>query len=151
MPPSKSWLRQPPPSDEERARREAIRARGYREQTFPERIRTAFPARAGNDIEGNYTGINHVLHKFPQATSFHRFVVSEAYSKTIREHELTRTWVNPQRGIEYKKYPYPISFAHLTETVIYPIYQNNYADLLTEVCIESLTVIPPNVVQMQFE
>ena len=46
MPPSKSWLRQPPPSDEERARREAIRARGYREQTFPERIRTTFPARA---------------------------------------------------------------------------------------------------------
>ena len=40
---------------------------------------------------------------------------------------------------------------HLTETVIYPIYglPNNHAD--TTVSIDSLTVIPPNVVQMQFE
>ena len=29
-PPSKAWLRQPPPSDDERARREAIRVRDYR-------------------------------------------------------------------------------------------------------------------------
>ena len=74
-----------------------------------------------NDIEGNYTGLSHVLRKFPGATSFHRFVVSEAYSKTIRENKHTRNWIEPTRGNEFKKYPYPISVEHLTETVIYPI------------------------------
>jgi hypothetical protein len=108
-----------------------------------------------NDIEGNYSGINHVLKKFPKASSYHRFVVSEAYSKTISEHKLTRTWVDHCRGNEYRKYPYPISVEHLTETVIYPIYglpnlTSTHADL-TSVCIESLTVIPPNVVPMRFE
>ena len=43
MPPSKSWLRQPPPSDEERARREAARARDYRAQNYQPR---SHPVRA---------------------------------------------------------------------------------------------------------
>ena len=104
-----------------------------------------------NDIEGNYTGMNHVLKKFPEATSFHRFVVSEAYSQTIREHLLTRSWVDHHRGNEYKKYPFPISVEHLSETVIYPIYGHQYSHDQPNVNIESLTVIPPNIVQVQFE
>ena len=101
-----------------------------------------------NDLEGNYTGASHVCEKFLRATSYHRFVVSEAYSRHVRECKQTRNWVEPTRGNEFKKYPYPISVEHLEETVIYPIYSTqNYSRGI----LEELTLIPPNIVQVEFE
>ena len=100
-----------------------------------------------NDLEGNYSGVNHVLEKFPEATSYHRFVVSEPHSLHITTCKETRSWTAPKRGNEFKKYPYPISVEHLEETVIYPVYEENR---VMETVMTHLTVIPPNIQYVEF-
>jgi hypothetical protein len=44
---------------------------------------------AKNDFEGNVSGLNHVIKKYPKAVSYHRFVVSVELPHYIHNHGLT--------------------------------------------------------------
>ena len=74
---------------------------------------------ARNDYEGNVSGLNHVVKKYPNAESYHRFVVSVDLSHYILNHTMTTSWVSTHRANEFKKYTEPVHIEHLKETRCY--------------------------------
>ena len=91
---------------------------------FPEGFQTnltPFPVIwfARNDFEGNVSGLNHVVKKYPNAKSYHRFVVSVELSHYIHNHTMTTSWVSKNRANEFRKYTEPVHIEHLKETRCY--------------------------------
>ena len=70
---------------------------------------------AKNDYEGNVAPLNHVIKKYPNAKSYHRFVVFVEISHYIHNHPLTTSWVGT-RANEFRKYIEPVHIDDMQET-----------------------------------
>ena len=66
-------------------------------------------------LKATLRAFNHVIKKYPDAPSYHRFVVSVEMSHYILNHLLTRSWTS-YRANEFRKYTEPVHIDDLQET-----------------------------------